>query len=652
MLPNDFPSVPAGDYDLDPAHIQPTDLEQFLLELINRARADRDAEHSRILTNLDDLSLFPNPDPLDYNIASGVSAAAKQPLAWNSPLADAADAHSQDMIDRDFFDHVNPDGVTALQRAIAAGYTPWTNFGENISAIFAGTWLPVDQARVQIHHANLWKSDGHQQGFMNPVFSEIGLGLKTGTYVFNGTSYDNTSMVTEKFGHAGKTFLTGVVLDDANVNNFYDVGEGQADVHVTVYNSTNTYVTSTSSSGGYSLEVPVGTYTVVFNDGDLGTAVVVDTVTIGTENVKIDVFENLIGAGDPVSLYTDDTFTTLVATYGSFAAALAAATAGQAIDIDDPATVGDVGAQTISVDNLTIRGDGPFDGDFTLGAAVNDFTLAGNNSADVTGNANLNSVTGSDGANVVSGLGGDDIFNLGDGSDDALGGGGNDLINGGLQGDTIQGGAGNDTVNGDDGQDSLLGGSAADTLNGGNGDDTLRGQNASDVLYGNDGNDDLYGEGFTDTLYGGNNDDALYGGGSADSLFGESGNDYLEGQNGADTLDGGSGADSLNGGARNDELHGGADNDTLLGSTGDDRLYGDGGSDVFQFRANHGTLDRIYDFEDGSDIIEFNIAGIDGISDLTLTNVFSGVDIDYGTGTVRVVGLSDTDFSSADFAFI
>ena len=37
--------------------------------------------------------------------------------------------------------------------------------------------------------------------------------------------------------------------------------------------------------------------------------------------------------------------------------------------------------------------------------------------------------------------------------------------------------------------------------------------------------------------------------------------------------------------------------------------------------------------------------------DLTLTDVFAGVDIDYGTGTIRVIGLSDSDFSSADFIF-
>jgi len=52
---------------------------------------------------------------------------------------------------------------------------------------------------------------------------------------------------------------------------------------------------------------------------------------------------------------------------------------------------------------------------------------------------------------------------------------------------------------------------------------------------------------------------------------------------------------------------------------------------------------RIFDFEDGTDLIEFDINSV---------NVFAGVDIDYGTGTIRVLGLDDTDFSSADFVFL
>ena len=232
------------------------------------------------------------------------------------------------------------------------------------------------------------------------------------------------------------------------------------------------------------------------------------------------------------------------------------------------------------------------------------------------------------GDDIVEASGGADDVELGDGVDVAFGQGGNDTIRGGLGDDNISGGAGADDLFGDGGADTIDGDSGADTVDGGAGN-----------------------EGVTENLNGGGGADTLIGGGSADALFGDGGADDLFGNNAGDLLDGGAGNDFLNGGASNDELRGGTGDDDLLGSTGDDQLHGDAGADTFQFRANHG-VDRIFDFEDGTDVIEFNINSVNDISDLTLTNVFAGVDIDYGTGTVRVLGLDDTDFSSADFVFI
>ena len=263
------------------------------------------------------------------------------------------------------------------------------------------------------------------------------------------------------------------------------------------------------------------------------------------------------------------------------------------------------------------------------------------------GDDEITTIAGDD---TVFGGGGNDIIELGDGDDIAFGQGRNDTIRGGGGRDEISGGAGADNLFGDGGADTIDGDSGADTVDGGAGNDTIFGGNAADVLSGGTGNDIIRGEGFTDTLNGGGGADTLIGGGSADTLYGDGGADELFGNNAGDFLDGGGGNDSLNGGASNDELHGGAGDDQILGSTGDDQLYGEAGADTFEFRANHGS-DRIFDFEDGIDVIEFDINSVSSINDLTLTNVFAGVDIDYGTGTIRVIGLSDSDFSSVDFIF-
>src|SRR5262245_27110890 len=87
--------------------------ELYLTELVNRARANPLAEGSRLgidlsagLTSQELLRLIPS-----------------EPLALNEMLTRAARAHSLDMAQRDFFDHVNPDGLDPTDRANAQGYT-------------------------------------------------------------------------------------------------------------------------------------------------------------------------------------------------------------------------------------------------------------------------------------------------------------------------------------------------------------------------------------------------------------------------------------------------------------------------------------------------------------------------------------------------
>jgi uncharacterized protein YkwD len=60
---------------------------------------------------------------------------AAAPLIWDTQLEAAAQQHADDMANRDFFSHTNPNGVTASQRTAAAGYGAQT--GENISAGYA-----------------------------------------------------------------------------------------------------------------------------------------------------------------------------------------------------------------------------------------------------------------------------------------------------------------------------------------------------------------------------------------------------------------------------------------------------------------------------------------------------------------------------------
>lgn len=93
------------------------------------------------------------------------------PLTMNADLRCAARTHSQDMVDRDYFDHTNPDGESPGDRIDATGYQ-WRSWGENIA------WgQPAPEAVV-----DAWmNSDGHCSNIMNAGFTEIGVGYAEGS---------------------------------------------------------------------------------------------------------------------------------------------------------------------------------------------------------------------------------------------------------------------------------------------------------------------------------------------------------------------------------------------------------------------------------------------------------------------------------------
>lgn len=243
--------------------------EQMMVELVNRARLDPLAEVNR----------------LNDDLASGVSSSPVEALAVVESLSNAARDHSEDMDNRDFFAHKNLDGESPADRAIEAGHGS-RFIGENIGWI-GSTRTPSDlQGRVEGHHDNLWNSDGHQRNLLDEDWSEIGLGYDHGTY----QGYNGSTFATELFSDRGETYLTGVVIDDGDGDEFYDVGEGQGGVQITAFDGEDAFATATWDAGGYSLALPAGTYRVVFEGGDLDAPYETD-ITIGDENVKLDVIE-------------------------------------------------------------------------------------------------------------------------------------------------------------------------------------------------------------------------------------------------------------------------------------------------------------------------------------------------------------------------
>jgi uncharacterized protein YkwD len=93
-------------------------------------------------------------------------------LTANPTMNQVAESHSIDMYTRGFFDHTNPDGVTAAQRLTNAGYN-WHYFGETIAR------GPTSAASVFSAWMN---SPGHRAILLSPNYTEIGLGYVRGGY--------------------------------------------------------------------------------------------------------------------------------------------------------------------------------------------------------------------------------------------------------------------------------------------------------------------------------------------------------------------------------------------------------------------------------------------------------------------------------------
>ncbi len=283
----------------------PSNDEQYMLELVNRMRM-HPAEELAILTNITGgawdaprsdephtasaLTFF-NVDAATL-VAQWASLAPAAPLAWNSSLNDAAYAHNLAVIDSDTQSHQLPGEPPPYQRAVDAGF----------GSIYVGENLFAYTSTVDYGHAGFaidWGSTatgiqdppGHRDNLMLPDYREVGISITLVTALGKTVG---PLVVTQDFGwnyNNPDPFLTGVVFNDSILaNDFYTPGEGLGGVLVEAFQPgtmTLAGMTTTWSSGGYSLELPNGTYDVRFTSG--GTVYEIPNVVLANgENTKLD----------------------------------------------------------------------------------------------------------------------------------------------------------------------------------------------------------------------------------------------------------------------------------------------------------------------------------------------------------------------------
>ena len=271
----------------------PTNEEQYYLELINRARANPTAEGIR-------LALTTDANVLSAYNAFGVNLVLMQaqfalilpapPLSMNSTLTNAARAHSQNMLQNNYQGHAGPDGsLTTRLASYTAGANGWS-IGENVYAYSKSVWYGHVGFQVDwgggAATGGMQSPPGHRQNIHSASFREVGIGVVLGSG--GGSGGVGPQLVTQDFGTVGGLlpFVTGVVYRDLNNNGFYDPGEGLGGVTVTI-GGANSYAV-TASSGGYSVPVPgSGNYAVTFSGGSAPTTQKNVSVSNG-QNAKMD----------------------------------------------------------------------------------------------------------------------------------------------------------------------------------------------------------------------------------------------------------------------------------------------------------------------------------------------------------------------------
>jgi len=257
--------------------IRMSDQEQYLLELINRARLDPLAEAARLGLDQAQTDLF---------VSLGTDAV--QPLAGNEFLVRASVDHSVDMLTRNFFGHVNPDGDSFDVRAFDAGFD-FNLLAENLDLLTGTTGL--DQATIQLLHDRMILNPIKRLNLLDGVYREFGAGIRDDVGL-------NATVVTDLLAREDATgaFITGVVFTDAsdgsaNDDDFYSIGEAVRSGRVRATNQTTgeVFEREIGDSGAFSLRVPDGTYDVIAFGGGLGTdTFAVRDVVVSGQNEKVD----------------------------------------------------------------------------------------------------------------------------------------------------------------------------------------------------------------------------------------------------------------------------------------------------------------------------------------------------------------------------
>ena len=341
--------------------------EQYMLELINRMRENPAAELP-ILLNSSDPAV--NSALADFHVDRSVlqsqwnTLVPAPALAWNDNLAFARLGHDQAMLNGGAQSHQLPGEPDFGTCDDCAGYTNWTALAENIyayaeSIFHAHAGFAIDWGDTP---TGIQTPPGHRINLMNPVYRDVGIGV-----LDNPTNFNNVGpiLITQDFGtrfNYGNAYLVGLVLNDANHNNYYDQGEGIAGALVSITGPGGTFTTVSSIYGGYQIKLAPGAYTVTVSGAGI-LVPVVKSVTIGTSNLHVNFIKGALPHLDASLPFSDD----FNRANGSFIGAYWTPVVGNFSTVNNAVVATDPGLSIATVNGLVVA-DTAVQADLTVAA--------------------------------------------------------------------------------------------------------------------------------------------------------------------------------------------------------------------------------------------------------------------------------------------
>lgn len=394
-----------------------TAAEQYLLELINRARLDPFAEAERYGLGL------------NAGLPAGtIDGAAREVLAPNLQLELASQTHSEWMLDNNIFSHDGASDSDPGDRMAAAGFSFTGSWAWRENLAWAGTTGTLDLiAAINEHHEGLYRSAGHRENTFGTNVREIGIAQVEGVFTQDSIDF-NASMLTLNFARSGSDhFLTGVAYIDSDDDAFYGIGEGVSGISISAAGTT----VQTEEAGGYAIAAAAQANLAV-SIAQSGSEIAALIVDLSGGNAKLDVVET--------------------------------ADATQVLELSASATLlsGIADAKLLGVADLNLTG-----------SALDNILTGNSGRNDLNGAAGNDTLLGGGGADTLSGGSGDDVLRGGEGRDVQW-----DNVDGASamnmeNADTLNGGSGDDRLHGQSGRDVLDGGAGNDRLTGGGGRDTF-----------------------------------------------------------------------------------------------------------------------------------------------------------------------------------